>query len=187
MRTPSVFLIALLVSSLLSAQDNALRISVIAGEDSRQYAGQKVHVEPTVEVDDATGKPVPDAPVIFTLPASGPGGLFESGGPSLRVTTDAQGRAVAHGIKLNKLMGPFAITVNASSDGRSGTATIHETSVRPPRSNGAFGISTRTWVFLGLGLLVIAGGIVAAKELKGGRNTNVLTATPGTPVVGGPQ
>lgn len=187
MKFPSVFLVSLIVSSLLHAQDTTLRIAVIAGEGSRQYAGQKVRVDPAVEVDDENGKPVEGAPVIFTLPASGPSGAFESGGPSLRVLTDAQGRATAPGIRLNHLMGPFVITVNASSEGRTGTAVIHEIIAKPPKSSGAFGISTRTWVFVGLGLLVIAGGIVAAKELKGGRNTNVLTATPGTPVVGGPQ
>lgn len=188
MKAQSLFLVSLLLTNLARAQEEApLRIAVIAGEGARQYINQLVHVEPVVEVDDEHGKPVEGATVVFTLPIQGPGGAFPSGGQTLNVTTDAQGRATAHGMRTNRVPGPFTIRVSAIYQGRSGSAAIGETNVRARRSAGAFGVSTRTWVLVGLGLVVIAGGIVAAKELRPGRNTNVLTATPGTPTVGGPQ
>jgi hypothetical protein len=186
MRVQALFLISLVVCNQLRAQES-LNIAIVGGAANRLYVDQKVRVDPVVEVDDDQGKPVEGASVIFTLPARGPSGSFESGGQELRVITDAKGRAAAHGMRANKLKGSYEITVNASYEGRTGTAKIEETNVKAPRSGGAFGVSTRTWVFLALGALAIAGGIIAAKELKGGANPNVLTATPGVPVVGGPK
>lgn len=186
MKAQALFLVSLLFTNLLHGQESTLNIAVIAGAAGREVINQKVRVDPVVQVEDETGKPVAGAQVIFALPDSGPGGVFENGGPRLSVLTDADGKAVARGIRANHLTGPFDIKVTASLEGRTGTATISETNIRPPRSNGAFGISTRTWILVGLGLVVIAGGIIAAKKLTGGRNPNVLTATPGTPVVGGP-
>jgi hypothetical protein len=187
MKALSVFLVTLLFTDLLRAQEPALRIAVVAGQSARQNINQKVRVEPVVEVDDEKGKPVEGAEVVFTLPNQGPGGTFENGSKMLTVTSDAQGRATARNFRVNRLKGPFEIRVTASDHGRTGTAAIAQTSVAHVRSGGAFGISTKTWVIVTLSVLAIAGGIVAAKQFKSGPNPNVLTATPGTPTVGGPK
>jgi hypothetical protein len=188
MKAQSLFLVCVLFTNLLRAQEPTLRIAVIAGEGARQKINQKVSVEPVVEVKDDGGKPIEGASVVFSLPSQGPGGTFDNGGKTLTVTTDAEGHAAAHGIQINRLKGAFAIRVAASYQGRSGNVTIAEKSVsRIEHSNGAFGVSTKTWVIAGLCLLAIAGGIVAAKELRSKANGGVITATPGVPVVGGPQ
>jgi hypothetical protein len=187
MKALSVFLVTLLFTDLLRAQEPALRIAVVAGQSARQNINQKVRVEPVVEVDDEKGKPVEGAEVVFTLPSQGPGGTFENGSKMLTVTTDAQGRATARAFRVNRLKGAFDIRVTASDHGRTATAAIAQTSVNHVRSGGAFGISTKTWVIVTLSVLAIAGGIVAAKQFKSGPNPNILTATPGTPTVGGPK
>ncbi len=185
MRAQAVFLITLLFTNLMQAQET-LRIAVVAGNSARQYIQQKVHTEPVIEVDDEKGTPVDGASVEFILPNEGPGGTFENGGKILRATTDNHGRATMTGLRMNHLPGPFTVRVTANSEGRSGSGTIAQISVKGNHSGGAFGISTRTWVLAILGIVVIAGGIIAAKRLTSGHNPNILTATPGTPVVGGP-
>jgi len=191
MKALSVFLVSLLFTNLLRGQEPALHITVIAGEGGSHninVVNQKGRVEPTVQVEDAQGKPIPGASVVFALPNQGPGGTFENSSPTAIVTTDAKGRAIARGIRYNRLTGPFTIRVTASYQGQTANATISQTTVSTSiRSNGPFGVSTKSWVIATVSLLAIAGGVVAYHNLKPGANGNVLTATPGVPVVGGPQ
>jgi hypothetical protein len=188
MKLQSLFLVFLLFTNLLRAQEPTLHIAVIAGEGARQQISEKVRVEPAVQVQDQTGKSIEGAAVVFTLPSSGPGGTFENGSHSLTVSTDVQGRAIAHGIHLNRLKGPFDIHVAATFENLSATAEISQISVTSvKRSSGPFGVSTKTWVLVGLGAILIAGAIIGAKQLRGGPNPNILTAAPGVPVVGGPK
>jgi hypothetical protein len=187
MKAQSLFLICLLFTNLMRGQEPALRISVVAGEGATQLINQKGRVDSVVQVQDASGKTIEGAVVVFALPDRGPSGVFENGSKTLTVTTDAQGRATGRGLVLNRLKGDFEIRVTASYQGRTANASIAQRSVARVHSAGAFGVSTKTWVIVGLCLLAIAGGIVAAKELRSGQNGNVLTATPGTPTVGGPQ
>jgi hypothetical protein len=188
MKAQSIFLVFLLFTNLLRAQEPSLHIAVVAGEGVRQQISEKVRIDPAVQVQDQSGKSIEGAAVVFTLPSSGPGGTFENGSHSLTVTTDPQGRAIAHGLHLNRLKGPFDIQVAATYQNMNATATISQISVtNVKKSTGPFGVSTKTWVLVGLGVLVIAGGIVAYKQFKPGPNPNILTATPGVPVVGGPK
>lgn len=187
MKVQSAFLALLLFTNLLRGQEPALNIAVLTGDGAKEAASQKLHIDPSVQVNDEHGKPVEGASVAFTLPSQGPSGMFENGTHILTVSTDASGRAIAHGIKLNDLTGEFTIRVSASYQGRTASAGIAVTSVHISRSNGMLGVSTKTWVIVGLCAVAIAGGIVAYKELKPGPNPNILTATPGIPVVGGPQ
>jgi hypothetical protein len=186
MKALSLLLVSLLFSNLLRAQEPVLRIAVLAGAGEREYVNQKVRVEPSVEVDDEKGKPVEGATVVFSLPKQGPTGSFESGSKTYTGTTDAKGRVTAPTIRLNRLKGPFIIQVAASFQGQAGNALISETAIKSKRAAN-FGVSTKTLVYVGIGLLVIAGGIFAYKEFKPGGNSGPLTATPGVPVVGGPQ
>jgi hypothetical protein len=188
MKAQSLFLVFLLFTNLLRAQEPTLHIAVVAGEGARQQISQKVRVEPAVQVQDQAGKSIEGAAVVFTLPSSGPGGTFENGSHTLTVSTDPLGRAVAHGLRLNRLKGPFDIQVTATFENLTATAAISQISVtNSKKSSGPFGISTKTWVLVGLTVLVIAGGIVAYKQFKAGPNRNILTATPGVPTVGAPQ
>jgi hypothetical protein len=188
MKAQSIFLVFLLFTNLLRAQEPALHIAVVAGEGARQQISEKVRIEPAVQVQDQSGKSIEGAAVVFTLPSSGPGGTFENGGHSLTVSTDVLGRAVAHGIHLNRLKGPFDIKVTATFQDLTANAAISQISVtNVKKSSGPFGVSNKTWVLVGLGALAIAGGFVAYKQFKAGPNPNIITATPGVPVVGGPK
>lgn len=194
MKAQSVFLVSLLFMNLLRAQEPALHITVIAGEGITHNVTQfekeekKGRFDPVVQVEDQNGKPIQGASVIFALPAQGPGGTFPNSNPTLLVTTDPHGRATARGIRWNKLTGPFSIHVTASYKGLSANATIAQTTISASiHASGPFGVSDRTWVIAGVVLLAVAGGVIAARNLRSGANGNVLTATPGTPVVGGPQ
>jgi hypothetical protein len=193
MKLQCVLLITLLFANLLRGQDAApaLRITVVAGEGARQNVNQRARVEPVepvVQVSDEKGVPVAGAEVVFTLPDQGPGGTFEGGSKTQTITADAQGRAAAHGILLNRLKGTYNIRVTASDRGRSANTTISQTSVSAfTRAYGPLGVSNRAWIMLGIAALVIAGGIIAARQFRSGPNPNVLTATPGTPVVGAPK
>jgi hypothetical protein len=188
MKAQSLFLVCVLFANLLRGQEPALRVTVVAGEGTSYKINQKVSVDPVVQVQDENGKPIEGASVVFSLPTQGPGGTFENASKTLTVATDPQGRAAAHGIQANRLKGAFDIHVTASYQDRSGAVTIGERNVtRERRTAGAFGVSTKTWVIAGLVLVAIAGGIVAFKELRSKGNGNVITATPGVPVVGGPQ
>jgi hypothetical protein len=187
MKAQALFVVCLLFTNLMHGQEPALRISVVAGEGASQVINQKGRVDPVVQVQDANGKAIEGAEVAFTLPNQGPSGVFENGSKTLTVTTDAEGRATGRGLVLNRLKGDFDIQVTASYQGRTASVSVAQKSVARIHSAGAFGISTKTWVIAGLCLLAIAGGIIAAKELRSGSKPNVLTATPGIPTVGGPQ
>jgi hypothetical protein len=190
MKARSLFLVCLLFTNLLRAQESGVRLTVLAGEGASHNINQKFRVLPVVQVTDENDKPIQGATVVFALPTGkGPGGTFEHSRHTLTINSDPTGRAGAYGIKLNKKPGPFIIQVTASYQGQTATVNIAQTSVAGTKHSGggAYGISTRTWVLVGLGALAIAGAIIAAHNLRSGSNPNVLIASPGVPTVGGPQ
>ena len=70
--------------------------------------------EPIVQVEDENHKPVAGAAVVFLLPDQGASGAFADGSHMLTVTSDAQGRAIAHGLRPNSVQGNFQMRVTAS-------------------------------------------------------------------------
>jgi hypothetical protein len=104
-----------IVASLAIAQDSALHIKVVAGDGVQNAAGS--HGKPlTVEVTDATGRPVAGARVSFQVPEEGPGGLFANGLRTDIAITDSNGRATAHGLQLNRVAGSVAIRITAAKE-----------------------------------------------------------------------
>ncbi|HUA84354.1 MAG TPA: hypothetical protein VMB85_10885 [Bryobacteraceae bacterium] len=187
MKASSAFLVCLLVSNLLHAQEPSIRVLILSGQDEIHNINRKVRTQPVVEVQDQNRNPVQGAAVVFTLPSQGPGGTFENGSNMLTLTTDHQGRATAAGIRLNKQLGPYTIHVTASYQGHTANAIITQTNVSgTPASGGTLGVSTRAWVLLGVSIILIGGAVVAAHNLTSGTNPNHLTITPGIPVVGAP-
>ncbi len=188
MKFKSTILVCLVLTNLLRAQEPSIRVLIIAGQDEIHNINRKVQTQPVVEVQDQNRNHVAGAAVVFTLPPQGPGGTFENGTNTLTTTTDRQGRAIARGIRLNRQLGPYEIHVTASYQGKTANAIITQTNVSgTPASGSAFGVSTRAWVILGIAVVVVAGGVVAAHNLRSGSNPNNLTITAGTPVVGAPQ
>ncbi len=188
MKAQSLFLVCLLFTNLLRGQEPAFHLTVVAGEGAKHNIHEKFRIQPVVQVTDENDKPIQGATIVFTLPSKGPGGTFEHGRHSLTLNTDASGRAGAYGIQLNKKLGPFKLDVTATYQGQTASTSIAQTSIAGSKKpGGAFGITTRTWVLVGLGALLIAGAIVAAHNLRSSPNPNVISAIPGVPVVGGPK
>jgi hypothetical protein len=176
----------------LAAQDSPaagkLNIVIVEGEGAINNVRQRVAREPIVQVEDENRRPVAGAAVTFLLPNQGAGASFANGSQSLTITTDAQGRAVARGLRPNNVNGEYQIRVNAVSEGRTATTTISQTNAITAAA-AAGGISAKV-----LAIIAIAGGAAAAGTVaatrggngNGGRPSPTII-TPGSPTVGGPQ
>jgi hypothetical protein len=168
-----------------------IQIVIIEGEGAINNVRQRVAREPIVQVEDENRRPVAGAAVTFLLPNQGAGATFANGGQSLTITTDAQGRAVARGLRPNNVNGQYEIRVNASSEGRTATTTINQTNALVAAA-AAGGISAKL-----IAILAIAGGAAAAGAVAATRGGNgnggpgtgptPTVIVPGTPTVGGPQ
>jgi len=107
--------ILIILASLAVAQDSVLHIKVVAGDGAQHAAG--AHAKPlTVEVTDATGRPVAGARVSFQVPEEGPSGVFANGLRTDIAITDSSGRATEHGLQLNRVAGSFAIRITAAKE-----------------------------------------------------------------------
>ncbi len=104
-----------------------LNLVIIEGEGAINNVKQRTAREPVVQVEDENHKPVAGAAVLFTLPDGGPSGVFGNGAKTLKVMSDAQGRAVAKGLRLNDVSGKFQIKVEASYQGANTSTTISQT------------------------------------------------------------
>lgn len=173
-------------------QQPMLEITIVEGEGAINNVKERVNREPIVQVEDENHKPVAGAAVVFFLPNQGPGGTFADGTRSLTVTTDAQGRAVARGIRFNRVTGQMQIRVTATANGQTATATITQTNVAGGGGGGAAtsGLSTtaKVLIIVGLAAGAAAGAIVAT---RGGSSSSSASGIPtaitaGTPSVGAP-
>lgn len=112
---------AFIAACLGVAQDSVLHIKVVAGDGASYALG--AHAKPlTIQVTDATGRPVAGARVSFQVPEEGPGGQFPNGLRTDIAITDSNGRATGHGLQLNRTAGSFAIRITAAKEqARAGT------------------------------------------------------------------
>src|SRR5688572_32982096 len=118
-----------------------INIVIIEGEGAINNVRQRVAREPIVQVEDENRRPVAGAAVTFLLPNQGAGASFANGAQSLTITTDAQGRAVARGLRPNNVNGQYEIRVNASHQGRTASAVINQTNALSAATAAAGGIS----------------------------------------------
>ncbi|HYP06350.1 MAG TPA: carboxypeptidase-like regulatory domain-containing protein [Bryobacteraceae bacterium] len=165
-----------------------IQIVIVEGEGAINNVRQRVAREPIVQVEDENRRPIAGAAVTFLLPNQGASASFANGAQSLTITTDAQGRAVARGLRPNNVNGRYEIRVNASSQGRTASATISQTNALATAAV-AGGISAKL-----IAILAVAGGAIAAGTVaatRGGDNgpggPSPTVITPGSPTVGGPQ
>lgn len=165
-----------------------LRIVILEGEGAINNIRQRTAREPIVQVEDENRKPVAGAMVLFTLPDSGPGGVFPNGSKTLITYTDPKGQAKAQGLKPNSVAGAYQIAVNVTSQGLKASAVIGQTNLLTAAA-AAGGISAKL-----IAILAIAGGAAAAGAIaatSGGNNSPApvptATVTAGTPTVGGPN
>ncbi len=170
----------------------ALKIAVAKGEGSTNNIKKGTATEPMVIVSDEKDRPISGVMVMFTLPDTGPSGVFGNNAKNLIAYTDADGRAVARGLRPNQVAGKFPITVDASFHGLTARATINQTNVVPATS----GMSPKLIAILAIaGGAAAAGAIAASSGSKGTSTTtppvtpptNSTTLSPGTPTFGSPQ
>lgn len=187
----SFFLISLLLSNPGQAQqsgDGKLQIVVISGQGTLNNIHSRSNPSPVVEVQDQDRKPLPNVPVVFFLPAQGPGGIFSNGTTTLTTNTDMHGRAAANGIRFHPQTGSFDIRVTASYQGETATTTITETNVSGSSSGGGFSFGTKAWVILGISAgLAVTAAILATRSKSSTPGPPPVVITAGTPTVGAPQ
>lgn len=168
-----------------AAPPKSLQIVILDGEGALNNIKLRTAHEPIVQVQDENHKPVAGALVLFLLPDSGPGGSFLNGAKTLQVTTDAEGKAVAHGFVTNHATGQFQIQVRAQYNGLNAQTSITQqnTQERSAHNASQTGHPILKWVLIGSAVAGagIAIGIVAT---QGGQST---TITAGNPTVGPPQ
>ena len=170
----------------------SLQILIVEGEGAINNVKQRVNREPIVQVEDENHRPVAGAAVIFFLPNDGPGGVFANGSTTLTTTTNAQGQAVARGIRFNNQAGSMQLRVAASFAGQTASAIITQTNALGGAAAGAStgGMSLTTKLLI-IGAIVgggIAAGVIVAN--RGGSSSTTppgtITITSGTVTVGGP-
>ena len=162
------------------ASPATLHINVIDGDEAINNIRDRSAREPIVAVEDENHNRVAGAIVVFTLPASGPGGRFIGGAGTLSTITDSGGRAVAQGLRPNSLPGRFEIRVNASYQGKTGHLIVFQTNV------GAVGPThAARWIIISALAGAAAGGIVAATHGGGAPSTPSATIPSGVTITAG--
>lgn len=163
-----------------------LQIVIAEGEGAINNIKDRTVREPAVQVEDENHKPIAGAAVVFFLPDRGASGTFFDGSRTLTVTTDANGRAVARGIKPNGVAGQMQIRVTASFQGQTATAIITQTNI----AGAAKGLSTTAKVLIITAVVAGAAAGAIAATMSGGSSKPAapppITITPGTPTVGAP-
>ena len=177
---------------MLAQTPGDLQILVIGGEGSINNVKQRTAREPVVEVRDRNNRPVAGAVVLFEVPRNGASGSFLGGSPTVRVTTDAQGRAAGQGFRPNQTAGSFSVQVTATYQGATAVATIHMSNALA--AGAATGAVAATHgkligILIGVGAAAAAGTAYAATH-SGGGTSNTPAAPPttisaGTGTVGG--
>ena len=157
----------------------------------------------TVEVIDPQGKPLPDAQVMFSLPSRGPSGYFPGNIYAVFLTTDAEGKASATGLRHNGVRGQFAVRISASYGEIRGAAFATQNnsdfgssvqfgqefiSIRPGDGSEESQGSSKKWLLIG----AIAGGAVAALFVSGtiggsSKKASMVGISVGKPRIDPPQ
>jgi hypothetical protein len=154
------------------AQAPKLRIVILEGEGAINNIKKRTAREPIVQVEDENNRPVAGAMVMFRLPEQGAGGSFANGSKSIMAYTNADGRAVAVGLKPNATAGQFQISVQASYQGVTASAAITQTNiVAAAAAVGAAGATAGISKTL-IAILAIAGGAAAAGTVAATRGGN---------------
>jgi hypothetical protein len=112
----------------------------------------------------------------------------------LIVTTDAQGLASAHGLKVNQVAGKLQIRVNASYRGLGAATTITQFNMAVPGRHASKSRG-RALIILATVGAAAAGAVVATAGGKNSSSTSTpttpttpsITITPGTGTVGAPH
>src|SRR5215469_5875154 len=108
-----------------------LKIIAVEGDGATGPVRQRPSQIPGVRVVDENEKAVIGAAVVFTLPTEGATGEFPNGSKTLMVVTDAEGTAIAKGLRFNQIPGKVPISINVSYKGLTTRANLTQVSVAP--------------------------------------------------------
>ena len=169
-----------------------LLITILDGEGALNNIKQRTAREPIVKVEDENHKPVAGASVLFLLPHSGPSGVFLDGTQMYTTTTDANGEAIARGLKPNQVSGKFQIQVRATyrDPNSETTVTSQPTIINQTNTSGSSAVAQHAAhaipakVIIIVAAAAVAGGITAGVLLTRGNNQTTITA--GTTTIGAP-
>jgi hypothetical protein len=186
----SCLLVLQMIPPRALAQAGQLNLVIVEGDGAINNIRQRTAREPIVQVEDENHKPIAGAAVVFLLPDQGASGVFANGSHTLTVTTDATGRAVAHGFRPNNVQGQLQMRVTASYQGKTANATISQTNAIGGAAAGAAGagISAKLIAIIAIAGAAAAGGAIAAT--RGGHSSTTpqtTTITPGAGTVGAPH
>lgn len=157
-----------------------LTINIIEGADAVNTVGARTAREFAVEVDDQNHHPVSGAMVTFFVPNDGPGGTFPGDRQLLSVTTDVNGRAVAHSFRPNRQLGEFRIQVTATYGNEKASAYISQSNQKAAAEPVANRHTGKKLALIAVGVVAAAAAIIAGVELShGGGNSATPTATLG--------
>jgi|SRR5579872_2339017 len=165
-----------------------LKVIVLAGSQEMNDLENKVMAPLVVEVLDQNDQPIEGADVTFRFPLAGPTAAFAGEKSAQSFRTNADGQAAAVGWMANAQLGTFQVQVTAFRGNEEGSAVISMTNVT--RITEAGKKSKKWWssrwgkVAIAAGVAGIVAGIVLATR-GGGSSPTVITATPGSPTIGG--
>lgn len=171
-----------------SASAPRLVVTILDGEGALNDIRQRTAREPIVEVDDENHRPVAGAAVLFTLPGSGPSGVFPGGAQTFSTVTDSAGRAVAHGLRPNTIQGSYNIQVKVTYNGQSAQTMIHQQNITGENSaaeHAAHAAGLKT-VLIVVASAAAAGTVAVIVATRGG-GSSPTTISPGPPTVGAPS
>jgi hypothetical protein len=169
----------------------SLRLIALAGNGEMNDLERRVMAPLVVDVLDRNDRPVEGADVVFRFPLKGPGATFSNGEKSRTVRTNADGQAAAVGWMANSEIGRFQVHVTATRENELGDMVISMANVgrivEDPKSKRKGGWSSK-WVKIAIvaGAAGAAAGIVLATR-GGGGSAPTVSASPGSPTIGGPR
>lgn len=165
----------------------SLRIVPLAGDHAMNDLQRRVMAPLVVQVLDQNSRPVEGAQVVFRFPLQGATAEFLNKQPSQSVRTNADGQASATGW-MARGTGTFEIHVTASRGNELGETTISMTNVTRIVGDGRE--KEKHWwssKWAKIGIIAGAAGVTAAIVLLTRGKSTTITASPGSPTIGGPQ
>ncbi len=170
----------------------SLKVRPLAGNHEMNDMENNVMASLVVQITDQSDLPIEGAEVVFRFPLEGPSASFPDRRNVQTVRSNADGQAAATGFKANGRVGTFQIQVTASRGNEQGSTVISMTNVTritdEARKHEKKWWSSR-WGKIAIiaGAAGVAAAIVLATRGAGSSSPKVVTATPGSPTIGGPQ
>ena len=172
----------------------SLRVMALAGEGEMNDLERKIMAPLVVDVLDQNSRPVEGAAVVFRFPLNGPSASFSNGEKAKTVRTNADGQAAAVDWIADGGVGKFQVRVNASRGNELGEAVVSMSNVNritedmKAKDKGKHkSVWSSRWVKIGIaaGAAGAVAGIILAT--RGGSSTSTVSASPGSPTIGGPR